>query len=97
DLQGGSLVGSTVTNSGTIFGSGTITPQVHNNSSGTVTANGGTLTLTVAPTQLGSVVISNAATLNVLQAWQNGGTVNLQGGTAIGSGITNASTITGFG
>jgi hypothetical protein len=97
DLQGGSLVGSTVTNSGTIFGSGTITPLVRNNSGGTVTANGGTLTLTVAPSQLGSVVISNAATLNVLQAWQNGGTLNLQGGTAIGSSIANASTITGFG
>ncbi len=97
DLQGGSLVGSTVTNSGTIIGSGTLTPQLVNNASGTVTANGGTLTLVVAPTQLGSVVISNAATLNVVQAWQNGGTVNLQGGTAIGSGITNASAITGFG
>jgi hypothetical protein len=97
DLQGGSLVGSTVTNTGTIFGSGTITPVVRNNSGGTVTANGGTLTLSVAPSQLGSVIISNAATLNVLQAWQNGGTLNLQGGTAIGSTIANASTITGFG
>jgi hypothetical protein len=97
DLQGGSLVGSTVTNSGTIFGSGTITTQVRNNGGGTVTADGGTLTLSVAPNQLGSVIISNAATLNVLQAWQNSGTLNLQGGTAIGSTIANASTITGFG
>ncbi|MGD1017975.1 MAG: autotransporter-associated beta strand repeat-containing protein [Verrucomicrobiia bacterium] len=97
DVQGGSLVGSTVTNSGTIFGSGTITPQVRNNSGGTVTVSGGTLTLTIAPSQLGSVIISNAATLNVLQAWQNGGTLNLQGGTAIGSSIANASAITGFG
>ncbi|MGA2605815.1 MAG: autotransporter-associated beta strand repeat-containing protein [Verrucomicrobiia bacterium] len=97
NVQGGSLVGSTVTNSGTIFGSGTITPLVRNNSGGTVTANGGTLTLTVAPSQLGNVIISNAATLNVLQAWQNGGTFNLQGGTAVGSTIANAATITGFG
>src|SRR5208283_1541210 len=97
DLQGGSLVGSTVTNSGAFFGSGTITPLIRNNSGGTVTANGGMLSLTVAPSQLGSVIISNAATLNVLQAWQNGGTLNLQGGTAIGSSIANASTITGFG
>jgi hypothetical protein len=97
NLQGGNLVGSTVTNSGTISGFGTITPLVRNNSGGTVTANGGTLTLSVAPSQLGSFVISNAATLNVLQAWQNSGTLNLFGGTAIGSGIANASTITGFG
>jgi autotransporter-associated beta strand protein len=97
NVQGGSLVGSTVTNSGTIFGSGTITPLVRNNSGGTVTANGGTLTLTVAPSQLGSVVISNAATLNVLQAWQNGGLLGMSGGTAIGSTITNAANVSGFG
>jgi fibronectin-binding autotransporter adhesin len=97
NVQGGSLVGSTVTNSGTIFGSGTITPLVRNNSGGTVTANGGTLTLTVAPSQLGSVVISNAATLNVLQAWQNGGLLSMSGGTAIGSTITNAANVSGFG
>ena len=97
DVQGGSLVGSTVTNSGTIIGSGTIIPQLVNKAAGTVTANSGTLTLAVAPSQLGSVIISNAATLNVLQAWQNSGTLNLQGGTAIGSGITNAGTISGFG
>ena len=97
NLQGGSLVGATVTNSGAIFGSGTITSTVRNNSGGTLTASGGTLTLSVAPNQMGSVVISNAATLNVLQAWQNGGTLSLFGGTAIGSGVANTSTITGFG
>ncbi|HVM62067.1 MAG TPA: autotransporter-associated beta strand repeat-containing protein [Verrucomicrobiae bacterium] len=97
NMQGGNLVGSTVTNSGTIFGSGTITPQVRNASGGRVTANGGTLTLTVAPSQLGSVVISNAATLNVLQAWQNNGTFSLFGGTAIGSTIANAASISGYG
>ncbi|HTS16529.1 MAG TPA: autotransporter-associated beta strand repeat-containing protein [Verrucomicrobiae bacterium] len=97
DVQGGNLGGSTVTNAGTIFGSGTINTQVRNTGSGTLTASGGTLTLTVAPSQLGSVIISNAATLNVLQAWQNGGTLNLFGGTAIGSTIANASTISGFG
>jgi len=97
NLQGGNLVGSTVTNSGTITGFGTITPQVRNNGGGTLIANSGALTLAVAPNQLGNVAISNAATLNVLQAWQNNGTLSLFGGTAIGSTIVNASTITGFG
>jgi hypothetical protein len=96
-VQGGSLVGSTITNSGSITGFGTITPLVRNNGGATFTVTGGTMTLAIAPTQIGTFVITNGGTLNVLAAWQNSGTVNLFGGNIIGSTVTNAGTMTGFG
>ena len=96
-MSGGTAIGSTITNAANVSGFGTITPQLVNNAGATLTANGGTLTLTVAPAQLGSVVISNAATLNVLQAWQNSGSMKMRGGTVIGASVTNASSLEGFG
>jgi autotransporter-associated beta strand protein len=97
NIQGGTLVGSTITNAATITGFGTITPLVRNNGGATFTVTGGTMTLVIAPTQIGTFVITNGGTLNVLAAWQNSGTVNLLGGDIIGSTVTNAGTMTGFG
>ena len=37
---------------------------------------------------MGDLVISNAATLNALLAWQNSGSMSMRGGTVIGAGIT---------
>ena len=93
NIQGGSLVGSTVTNSGSITGFGTITPLVRNNGGATFTVTGGTLTLSIAPTQIGTFVITHGGTLNVLAAWQNSGTVNLLGGSIVGSTLTNTATL----
>ena len=78
----------TITNASNVSGFGTITPQMLNNSGATVTASGGTLTLAVAPNQLGTFAVANGGTLNVQQAWQNGGLLSMSGGTAIGSTIT---------
>ena len=97
NIQGGSLVGSTITNAGSITGFGTITPLVRNNGGATFTVTGGTMTLSIAPTQIGTFVITNGGTLNVLAAWQNSGTVNLLGGSIVGSTLTNTATLTGFG
>ena len=97
NMQGGSLVGSTITNAGSISGFGTITPLVRKKGGATFTVTGGTMTLAIAPTQIGTFVITNGGTLNVLAAWQNSGTVNMLGGDIIGSTLTNAGTMTGFG
>ena len=94
NMQGGTLVGSTITNAGSITGFGTITPLVRNNGGATFTVTGGTMTLAIAPTQIGTFVITNGGTLNVLAAWQNSGTVNMLGGDIIGSTVTNAGTMT---
>ena len=55
------------------------------------------MTLAVAPSQLGTFAVANSGTLNVLAAWQNSGLLSMAGGTAIGSTITNASNVSGFG
>jgi hypothetical protein len=79
-----------------ITGSGTLDAGVVNNG-GTITATGGSLTFTKAPVQSGYIVVTNSGTLNVLQAWQNSGTVTLLGGTVIGSTLTNSLLVAGNG
>jgi hypothetical protein len=86
-----------VANASTITGFGTITPQVQNNGGATLSATGGTLTLSVAPSQFGTFVVANGGTLNIQQAWQNSGLLSMAGGTAVGSTITNAANVRGFG
>ena len=90
--------GNNVTNAAgfVITGSGTLDAGVVN-SGGTITVTGGSLTFTKAPVQSGYINVTNSGTLNVLQAWQNSGTVTLLGGTVIGSTLTNSSLVTGNG
>ena len=97
NLTGGTLNSGNITNlaNGFVGGFGTITSNLING--GIVMATNGTLTLAVAPSQLGTFAVANGGTLNVQQAWQNGGLLSMSGGTAIGSTITNASNVSGFG
>lgn len=98
NLLGGVVQGAALTNAGTISGSGTITSSLVNNSGATITASGGgTLTLTAAPLQNGTVNI--LGTLNVTSAWSNGssGTVTLNGGTLAGGVFTVDGTVKGNG
>lgn len=98
NLLGGTVIGSTLTNAGTISGAGTITSTIVNNSGATITASGGgTLTLTAAPLQNGTVNI--LGTLNVTSAWSNGsaGIVNLSGGVLTGATFTVDGTVKGNG
>jgi hypothetical protein len=98
-LAGGTYQsGNNVTNATgfVITGSGTLAAGVVNNG-GTITATGGILTFTKAPVQSGYIVVTNSGTLNVLQAWQNSGTVTLLGGTVIGSTLTNSLLVAGNG
>jgi hypothetical protein len=97
NMAGGTAIGSTITNAASVSGFGTITPQVLNNSGATITADSGLLTLALALMQNGTVIVTNGGTLNVLTAWQNSGTIAMLGGSIIGSTVTNAATMTGFG
>ena len=96
-FSGGYLVGGTTTNtaSGQISGFGTLSNLLVN--LGTVVASNGTLHLVNAPLQNGVVSVASAGTLDVAQAWRNGGALNLSGGTVIGGTLTNAGSISGFG
>jgi hypothetical protein len=96
-LNGGLLVAGTTTNTaaGSIVGFGTISNQVVN--LGVITATNGTLNLVVAPVQSNTVNVVSSGTLTVGQAWRNSGSVNLAGGTVIGSTLTNAGTLSGAG
>jgi hypothetical protein len=93
----GTVIGQTLTNTSVITGFGTITPLLVNTNSGTVYATGGTLTLDLAPVQLGTLVVSNAGTLDIRQDWNNRGVLSLRGGTVIDGILTNTSAISGFG
>jgi len=88
-LNGGFLVGGNVTNSATarIAGFGTASNTVVN--FGILTATNGTLNLVNAPLQNGTANIAALGTLNVMQAWNNAGTVNMFNGTLIGGNISN--------
>ena len=95
-LTGGGLAGSPVTNTALITGNGVVSAGLVNNS-GTLAVTGGTLTLTAAPTQNGTVNIASSGTLNIGQTWQNGGTVTLAGGGLVGATVTNTVLIAGNG
>jgi len=102
-IAGGTVAGGNFTNaSGATFsGAGTIAPLLVNN--GLLVATNGTLTLSVAPQQKGTVVVADGAgpgTLSVTLAWTNNGTVSIaSGATVTGGNLTNAAsgTITNFG
>jgi len=96
-IRGGTVIGSGITNGGSLEGFGTFSPQVINNAGATLTADSGLLTLALALMQNGTVIVTNGGTLTVLQAWQNNGTVAMLGGNVTGSTVTNAGTMTGFG
>ncbi|HXI85022.1 MAG TPA: hypothetical protein VNL17_13125, partial [Verrucomicrobiae bacterium] len=97
NMLGGMLAGGAVTNLSLINGFGTISSRVVNNSGGILTATGGILTLSNAPTQNGTFIVTNTGTLNVVAAWNNNGTISLRGGTVIGGTLTNLNQVTGFG
>jgi hypothetical protein len=96
-VNGGVASGGTMTNtaSALLTGFGTISDAVVN--SGSLVATNGVLNLISTLTQSGTITIANAAALNVVPAWQNSGTVNLQGGSVLGGNLTNAGNVTGFG
>ena len=94
-LNNGTLAGGILNNTGTVIGQGTITAPLGN--AGATVATNGTLTLSVAPTQTGTITVANVATLNVGAAWNNNGTLALRGGTVIGSAVANAGRIRGAG
>ncbi|MEI6085643.1 MAG: PEP-CTERM sorting domain-containing protein, partial [Verrucomicrobiota bacterium] len=86
---GGTSIGGVLTNNSTISGFGTITSLLVNQTNGTVYATSGTLTINLAPVQLGTMVVSNGGTLAIQPAWNNSGTVDLRGGTLVGGNLTN--------
>jgi autotransporter-associated beta strand protein len=97
-MDGGTLAGAMIHNAGTVTGRGTITAPLNNLSGSTLTASGGgTLTLTTAPLQSGTVNV--LGTLHIVPAWANlaAGTVALNGGTLTGGTLTNLGTLTGTG
>ncbi|HXI84385.1 MAG TPA: autotransporter-associated beta strand repeat-containing protein [Verrucomicrobiae bacterium] len=98
-IAGGFVVGNNLTNNAgaTVLGFGTLSNLLVN--SGTLTVTNGTLNVTTAPVQNGIVNLESLATLNVVPAWSNTGTVNLRGGTLAGGNVTNAAsgTMAGFG
>jgi fibronectin-binding autotransporter adhesin len=98
-LQNGMLAGQLVTNAATLSGSGTISAPLVNSAAGVLTANSGLLTVTGALTQNGTVNVAAASTLNVQQAFNNGGSLNMQGGFLTGGAINNTAgnNISGFG
>ncbi|MGA2222118.1 MAG: hypothetical protein ABSH21_10180, partial [Verrucomicrobiia bacterium] len=70
---------------------GTLNARLVN--SGTISVNGGTLSLLQAPVQSGAVNIASAGNLNVAQDWANSGTINFASGGAITGGtLTNTTT-----
>src|SRR5207247_2090646 len=97
-MSGGFLVNGAVTNLAgrNLTGFGTISNLVVN--LGTLTATNGTLTLSLAPVQNGAFnIVANSGTLAVNEAWQNNGTLLMQGGNLLGGTITNVGTLTGSG
>ena len=100
-------VGSTLTNLGTIFGDGLVTPTVSNGVGATVTANAATLRLggglasnlnygTLGTTNGGTLAVNNATLTNA-----SGATISMQSGTFTltggGSNVVNLGTIIGYG
>ncbi len=83
----------------TTSGTGTVVSALSNLSGATLRADGGTLVLEVAPTQQGSVVVTNAGTYGgTLRVgatgaldWSNAGDIRLHNGTLISSTLTNLS------
>jgi len=96
-LNGGTVTGGTLTNtaSGWVGGFGTEAGTIFN--VGNIVVTNGTLTLLNAPTQIGTVTVSSAATLNVGADWRNDGLVRMTGGTWLGGMVTNAGSISGSG
>ncbi|MEI8315598.1 MAG: autotransporter-associated beta strand repeat-containing protein, partial [Verrucomicrobiota bacterium] len=101
-LAGGTLTlnydnGTTLTNLNLITGFGTVAAALMNAAGGTVVATNGTLGLTGTVSNGGFVVIANAGTLNVAQAWVSTGTITNLGGTLGGGTLTNTGTLIGRG
>ncbi len=83
------MAGGNLTNNSALSGPGTISSVLVNN--GQVVVSGGTLNVTAAPVQNGTVNVSSSGALNVTPAWQNSGLVNINaGGTVAGGALTNA-------
>ena len=78
---------------------GNIDARVVNASAATINATNGTLRLgSAAGLQTsGTMIVGNAATLDAVAAWNNGGTLTNRGGTVTGGIITNTSRIAGNG
>ncbi len=101
------VVGTVLTNAGTIDGDGLVVPKIANNAGGVVAANTGTLVVgggianninygTLGTTNAGTLAINNATLTNAA-----GATIGLQGGTfrmtGSGSNVVNQGTIMGYG
>ncbi len=90
-LMGG---GARLTNENWITGPGVIGGRLYNDSTGTIVATNGTLTIgtnsTATFVNLGAFNVAAASTGNVANAWVNSnGTINLLGGVLTGGTLTN--------
>ncbi len=99
NLQNGVLSGQLVSNNAVLSGSGTISAPLNNTAAGVITANNGLLTITGALTQNGTINVATASTLDIVPAFSNSGSLNMQGGFLVGGNINNTAgdNISGFG
>ena len=105
DLEGGTLKGHSnkynIINNGMITGYGVIDDYYINNASGTILVNdpGETLTLNEGFSSgqaRGIITVENGGILEILAGWNNQALLTLNGGTIIGSLMTQQSSIGGF-
>lgn len=83
-------ISNAVANAGTLVANSTATITGSLVNDGGLLVTNGTLFLLSAPTQNGTLTVATSGTLNVAPAWNNFGTVNVQGGVIEGGNLTNA-------